>query len=304
MIGLGRMGGNMVERLMRHSHQCVVYDLSPANVQNYVAKGAAGSASLEEFVKKLSKPRAAWVMVPAGPPTENTVLSLAKLMEPGDIIIDGGNSYFKDDVRRARELKPKGIHYVDVGTSGGVWGLQRGYCLMIGGDSETVKRLDPIFSALAPGLGDIERTESRDKLDPRAERGYIHAGPAGAGHFVKMIHNGIEHGMMQAFAEGFDILKNRASAKLPAHERFDLNLAELAKALEDRGFDSLFVPEHTHIPLSRNSPFPGGGELPKRYSHAHDPFVALSFAAAATKRLKVGTGILLVPQHEPIATAK
>ena len=168
-------------------------------------------------------------MLPAGKITEDTIGQLAGLMTSGDTIIDGGNTMFKDDVRRARELKPKGIHYLDVGTSGGVWGLQRGYCLMIGGDKETVDRLDPIFSALAPGIGTIERTEDREKLDPRAERGYIHAGPAGAGHFVKMIHNGIEYGMMQAFAEGFDILKNRASDKLPADERFDLNLADIAE---------------------------------------------------------------------------
>ena len=168
-------------------------------------------------------------MLPAGKITEETIAQLGDLMKPGDTIIDGGNTNFKDDVRRARELKAKGIHYLDIGTSGGVWGLQRGYCLMIGGDEATVKRLDPIFSALAPGLGTIERTESREKLDPRAERGYIHAGPVGAGHFVKMIHNGIEYGMMQAFAEGFDIMKNRASTKLPADERYDLNLADIAE---------------------------------------------------------------------------
>src|SRR5207248_7202152 len=206
MIGLGRMGGNMVERLMRQGHQCVVYDLSPANVQNYVGKGAAGSASLEEFVKRLSKPRAAWIMVPAGAATEHTVVALGKLLERGDILIDGGNSYFTDDVRRARELKPKGIHYVDVGTSGGIWGLERGYCLMIGGEENVVKHLDPIFSTLAPGINATSRTPGREKMGGTAEQGYLHCGPNGAGHFVKMVHNGIEYGIMAAYAEGLNIL--------------------------------------------------------------------------------------------------
>ena len=230
VIGLGRMGGNIVRRLMRAGHSCVVYDANPAPGQALSAEGAVAATSLGDLVKALGESeRTVWVMLPAGKVTEDTIAELAGLMKAGDTIIDGGNTMFKDDVRRARELKPKGIHYLDIGTSGGVWGLQRGYCLMIGGDAETVKRLDPIFSALAPGLGTIERTEGRDKLDPRAERGYIHAGPAGAGHFVKMIHNGIEYGMMQAFAEGFDIMKHRASDKLPADERFDLNLADIAE---------------------------------------------------------------------------
>jgi len=230
VIGLGRMGGNIVRRLMRAGHSCVVYDANPAPGQALSAEGAVAATSLGDLVKALGESeRTVWVMLPAGKITEDTIAELAGLMKAGDTIIDGGNTMFKDDVRRARELKPKGIHYLDIGTSGGVWGLQRGYCLMIGGDAETVKRLDPIFSALAPGLGTIERTEGRDKLDPRAERGYIHAGPAGAGHFVKMIHNGIEYGMMQAFAEGFDIMKHRASDKLPADERFDLNLADIAE---------------------------------------------------------------------------
>jgi len=230
VIGLGRMGGNIVRRLTRAGHSCVVYDANPAPGEALAKEGATAAKSVSALVEALEEgPRAVWVMLPAGKTTEQTIAELAALMKSGDVIIDGGNTNFKDDVRRARELKPKGIHYLDIGTSGGVWGLARGYCLMIGGDGEVVKRLDPIFSALAPGLGTIERTEGREKLDPRAEHGYIHAGPVGAGHFVKMIHNGIEYGMMQAFAEGFDIMKHRASEKLPADERYDLNLADIAE---------------------------------------------------------------------------
>jgi 6-phosphogluconate dehydrogenase len=230
VIGLGRMGGNIVRRLMKAGHSCVVYDANASAGQALAGEGAVAAASVPDLVNALGEsPRTVWVMLPAGKVTEETIALLGGLMRAGDAIIDGGNTNFKDDVRRARELKPKGIYYLDVGTSGGVWGLARGYCLMIGGDAETVKRLDPIFSALAPGVGAIERTEGRDKLDPRAERGYIHAGPVGAGHFVKMIHNGIEYGMMQAFAEGFDIMKSRALSKLPADERYDLNLADIAE---------------------------------------------------------------------------
>jgi 6-phosphogluconate dehydrogenase len=230
VIGLGRMGGNIVRRLMKAGHSCVVYDANATAGQALAGEGAVAAASVPDLVNALGEsPRTVWVMLPAGKVTEEMVAQLGGLMRSGDAIIDGGNTNFKDDVRRARELKPKGIHYLDVGTSGGVWGLQRGYCLMIGGDAESVKHLDPIFSALAPGVGTIERTEGRDKLDSRAERGYIHAGPVGAGHFVKMIHNGIEYGMMQAFAEGFDIMKSRASPKLPADERYDLNLADIAE---------------------------------------------------------------------------
>ena len=233
VIGLGRMGGNIVRRLMKAGHSCVVYDANATAGQALAGEGAVAAASVPDLVKALGEsPRTVWVMLPAGKVTEEMVAQLGGLMRSGDAIIDGGNTNFKDDVRRARELKPKGIHYLDVGTSGGVWGLQRGYCLMFGGDTETVQRLkhlDPIFSALAPGLGTIDRTDGRDKLDSRAERGYIHAGPVGSGHFVKMIHNGIEYGMMQAFAEGFDIMKNRASSKLPADERYDLNLADVAE---------------------------------------------------------------------------
>jgi 6-phosphogluconate dehydrogenase len=229
MIGLGRMGGNMVERLMRLGHQCVVYDRDPATVQKYGAKGAAGSKSLDDFVRQLTKPRAAWVMVPAGGPTEGTVNDLAQRMESGDVIIDGGNSYFKDDVRRAKSLKPKGIHYLDVGTSGGIWGIDRGYCMMIGGDSDTVRRLDPIFKALAPGRGDISRTPGREKAAGTAEEGYLYCGPAGAGHFVKMVHNGIEYGLMQAYAEGFDIFKSAASKEVSEEYRYQLQLADIAE---------------------------------------------------------------------------
>ncbi|MFO1084261.1 MAG: decarboxylating 6-phosphogluconate dehydrogenase [Reyranellaceae bacterium] len=230
VIGLGRMGGNIVRRLTRAGHSCVVYDANPAPGQALAKEGATAALSVPALVDALKDgPRTVWVMLPAGKITEETIAELGTLMRSGDVIIDGGNTNFKDDVRRARELKPKGIHYLDIGTSGGVWGLARGYCLMIGGDGDVVKRLDPIFSALAPGLGTIERTEGREKLDPRAEQGYIHAGPVGAGHFVKMIHNGIEYGMMQAFAEGFDIMRHRSSEKLPADERYDLNLADIAE---------------------------------------------------------------------------
>ena len=229
MIGLGRMGGNMVRRLMRHGHQCVVYDLNPANVEGLAAEGATGSKSMEEFVKTLSKPRAAWVMVPAGNATETTVMKLAGLMEPGDTIIDGGNSYFKDDVRRARILREKGLHYVDVGTSGGVWGIERGYCMMIGGPKEAVSRLDPIFKTLAPGIGTGPRTPGRQGRGGTAEEGYLHCGPSGTGHFVKMVHNGIEYGLMQAYAEGFDVMKHANSPELPEEHRFDLDLTEIAE---------------------------------------------------------------------------
>jgi len=229
MIGLGRMGGNMVERLMRGGHACVVYDRNPEAVRALAAKGATGAASLEDFVKKLTRPRAAWVMVPAGAPTEGTVNDLARMLEGGDVILDGGNSYFKDDVRRARALKGKGISYVDVGTSGGIWGLERGYCMMIGGEADVVRRLDPIFKTLAPGRGTIERTPGRERKGGTAEEGYVHCGPAGAGHFVKMVHNGIEYGLMQAYAEGFDIMRGSAGPEVAEDCRFRLDLADIAE---------------------------------------------------------------------------
>jgi 6-phosphogluconate dehydrogenase len=229
MIGLGRMGGNIVRRLMRHGHSTVVYDKDAKAVAGLAADGAVGSATLEEFISKLERPRTAWVMLPAGRITEQTIETIAGVMQEGDVIIDGGNTFWQDDVRRGKALKARGIHYVDVGTSGGVWGLDRGYCMMIGGEKAVVDRLDPIFAALAPGAGDIPRTEGRDGRDPRIEQGYIHAGPVGAGHFVKMIHNGIEYGLMQAYAEGFDILKNANIDALPADHRFDFNLPDIAE---------------------------------------------------------------------------
>ena len=229
MIGLGRMGANISRRLMAGGHEVVGFDREPDSVSQLVADGAIGAASLEEAASHLASPRIFWVMLPAGAPTEDTIAALRSIAEPGDVVIDGGNSFFKDDVRRARECRERGVHYVDVGTSGGVWGLERGYCLMIGGDDEVVRMLDPVFATLAPGLGTLERTPGRDGLDDRAERGYIHAGPAGAGHFVKMVHNGIEYGLMQAYAEGFDILKGRASDKLPEDERFAVDLPNVAE---------------------------------------------------------------------------
>lgn len=229
MIGLGRMGANIVRRLMRAGHNCVVFDRDPAVAKALGSEGAQVAGTLLELAQKLSAPRAVWVMVPAGEATESTVRELAGVLQPGDTIIDGGNSFWKDDIRRAAELKPKGLHYVDAGTSGGVWGLERGYCLMLGGDKAVIDRLNPIFQALAPGRGDIPETPGRDGRDPRVEQGYLHAGPNGAGHYVKMIHNGIEYGMMQAMAEGFDILKHANSPKLAPELRFDLDLADIAE---------------------------------------------------------------------------
>ena len=207
MIGLGRMGANMVRRLIKGGHQCAVFDMSPKAVAALVKEKATGAASLAELVKKLQKPRAIWLMVPAAF-VDDTIADLLPLLDKGDIVIDGGNSYYVDDIRRAKELAKKGIHYVDVGTSGGVWGLERGYCMMIGGEKATVKHLDPIFKTLAPGIGNIDRTPGRDKVKGTAEQGYLHCGPNGAGHFVKMVHNGIEYGLMAAYAEGLNILKH------------------------------------------------------------------------------------------------
>jgi 6-phosphogluconate dehydrogenase len=241
MIGLGRMGANMVRRLLKGGHRCVVFDMSPKAVNELVQEKAAGSASLSDLVTKLEKPRAVWLMVPAAV-VEKTIADLLPHLEPEDILIDGGNSYYVDDIRRAKELAAKRIHYVDVGTSGGVWGLERGYCMMIGGEKDVVERLDPIFSTLAPGAGEVSRTPGREKLDGTAELGYLHCGPSGAGHFVKMVHNGIEYGLMAAYAEGLGILRNANVGKEqhaidaettplrdPEHYQYDLDLRDIAE---------------------------------------------------------------------------
>ena len=229
MIGLGRMGANMARRLMNGGHECVVYDRNAETVETLIKAGAVGARSLEEVAEKLSAPRAVWIMLPSGAPTEESVVALSKLLAAGDAIIDGGNSFYKDDVRRSALLKPSGIHYLDVGTSGGIWGLERGYCMMIGGDQSSAERLNPIFASLAPGPGDIPKTPGREGMKSTAELGYLYCGSSGAGHFVKMIHNGIEYGLMQAYAEGFDILRGANSDNLPAGLSYDLNLADIAE---------------------------------------------------------------------------
>jgi len=229
MIGLGRMGGNIARRLLRAGHKCVVWDRDPNPGQALAAEGAVAAEHVAGLVAALSAPRHIWIMLPAGEATESMIATLAPLLAPGDTIIDGGNTFWKDDIRRAATLHERGIDYIDVGTSGGVWGLERGYCMMIGGGKAVVERLDPIFSSLAPGRGSIAETHNRLGRDARVEQGYLHAGPNGAGHFVKMIHNGIEYGMMQAMAEGFDILSHAASPKLASHERLDLDIADIAE---------------------------------------------------------------------------
>jgi 6-phosphogluconate dehydrogenase len=229
IVGLGRMGANIVRRLVRNGHDCVVYDVDADKVRELTAEGARASRNLEDLVAQLDQPRPVWVMLPAGAVTEQTIMKLAEAMAPDDIVIDGGNSYYKDDIRRAQALKRNGLRYVDVGTSGGIWGVERGYCMMIGGDKNVVDHLDPILGTLAPGCGEIAHTPHREGRDPRPEKGYLHAGSTGAGHFVKMVHNGIEYGLMQAYAEGFDILENAASELLPADLRFDLDLADVAE---------------------------------------------------------------------------
>ena len=229
MIGLGRMGGSMVRRLMRGGHVCVVFDRNAEKVRELSGEGAIAAASLGDVVAKLEAPRILWLMLPAGEPTAAAVNELAELASPGDIVIDGGNAFWKDDLLRAKALGAKGVHYLDVGVSGGVWGLERGYCLMIGGPRDVAEKLDPIFATLAPGAGDVVRTPGRDGALSPAERGYVHVGPNGAGHFVKMVHNGIEYGLMQAYAEGFDILRNAASEAKPAEERLTLNAADIAE---------------------------------------------------------------------------
>ena len=241
MVGLGRMGANMVRRLIRGGHNCVVFDLFPKAVEELAAEKATPSSSFQDLVKKLAKPRALWLMVPAAA-VDETIAKILPSLEPGDILIDGGNSYYIDDIRRAKDLGPKGIHYVDVGTSGGVWGLERGYCMMIGGEDDVVKHLDPIFATLAPGIGDIPRTPGREKIGGTAEQGYLHCGPNGAGHFVKMVHNGIEYGIMAAYAEGLNILENADVGKKQheidaettplrdsEHYQYELNLRDVAE---------------------------------------------------------------------------
>jgi 6-phosphogluconate dehydrogenase len=252
MIGLGRMGGNMARRLMRGGHHVVAFDMNPENVANLVSEGAHGAQSLQEFSARLSTPRTAWVMVPAGEATEKTVMALADVLQAGDAIVDGGNSYFKDDVRRARQLAQMGIHYLDVGTSGGVWGIDRGYCLMIGGPAEVAKRLDPIFKTLAPGRGDVSATPGRDPNVGTAELGYLHCGPSGAGHYVKMVHNGIEYGLMQAYAEGFDIFRNANSSELPVDCRYELNLPDIAELWRRGSVVGSWLLDLTAIALAEN----------------------------------------------------
>src|ERR1700744_6551659 len=255
MVGLGRMGANMTRRLMRGGHKLVVSDLSPEAVKQLAGEGATGSTSLDDLVSKLTAPRAAWVMVPSGDATEKTVQTLLARMEKGDTIIDGGNSFFKDDVRRSEMCAAKGVHYVDVGTSGGVWGLERGYCMMIGGPKEAVQRLDPILASLAPGKGDASTTpkrDGRDDLDARAEQGYLHCGPVGSGHFVKMIHNGIEYGLMQAYAEGFDILRGRGGKELPEDERFTIDTADVAEVWRRGSVVASWLLDLTAIALAKS----------------------------------------------------
>ncbi|KQU62128.1 6-phosphogluconate dehydrogenase [Sphingomonas sp. Leaf339] len=254
MIGLGRMGGNMARRLMAGGHQIVAFDRNADAVKALADDGAEPATSLDDLRSNLDSPAIWWVMLPAGEITEATIETIGAGAQAGDIVIDGGNSFYKDDIRRAKALAEKGLHYVDVGTSGGVWGRERGYCMMIGGDKETVDLLDPIFDTLAPGTGDIVKTPGRDpdKVDSRAERGYIHAGPAGSGHFVKMIHNGIEYGLMQAYAEGFDILKSKNTDKIAEDQRFDLNLTDIAEVWRRGSVISSWLLDLTAIALAKD----------------------------------------------------
>src|SRR6201996_9514715 len=251
MIGLGRMGAGISRRLISKGHSVVGYDRSADAVAAFEKNKGQAAKSLDDVAKQLQKPRVAWVMLPNGTPTEETVKALSAIFEKDDVIIDGGNSFYKDDIRRAKALKAKGIHYVDVGTSGGVWGLDRGFCMMIGGEKDVVDRLDPIFKALAPGLGDIERTKGY-AADPRAEEGYIHAGPNGAGHFVKMIHNGIEYGLMQAYAEGFDILRGKNNENLPQDERYDLDLPQIAEVWRRGSVIASWLLDLTSLALAKS----------------------------------------------------
>jgi 6-phosphogluconate dehydrogenase len=247
------MGSNIARRLHRAGHHCVVYNRTPKPVAELAAEGLTPASDIPDLVKKLDPPRAVWIMLPAGAVTEGMVDAMSELLSAGDILIDGGNTFYKDDIRRAKTLEAKNIAYVDVGTSGGIWGLERGYCMMIGGPKTAVDHLDPIFMALAPGLGAIARTPGRETLDPRAEQGYIHAGPAGAGHFVKMIHNGIEYGLMQAYAEGFGILRGKAGVALPETERFTLDLADIAEVWRRGSVVSSWLLDLTAMALADDS---------------------------------------------------
>ena len=252
MIGLGRMGGNIVRRLMRHGHTSVVFDANPDSVKQLAQEGATPSDSLAHLVSQLQAPRAVWVMLPAGDITSSTIQALSALLEPGDILIDGGNSNFQDDVRHAHMLQTKGIRYLDVGTSGGVWGLERGYCMMIGGDATAATHLDPIFKTLAPGVGTIPKTPGREGKKSTAEEGYLYTGPAGSGHFVKMIHNGIEYGLMQAFAEGMDVLKGVGQDSIPADRRYQLDLADITELWRRGSVVSSWLLDLTAISLAED----------------------------------------------------
>jgi 6-phosphogluconate dehydrogenase len=252
MVGLGRMGGNMARRLMRGGHEVVAYATDPAAVKQISSEGATGVSTLDDLVARLAQPRTAWVMVPAGEATEQVVMELAKRMSRGDVIIDGGNSFYKDDVRRKKMVEPQGIHYIDAGTSGGVWGLERGYCLMIGGPRDVVERLEAIFKTLAPGMGSIPRTPGREKLAGTAEQGYLYCGPSGAGHFVKMVHNGIEYGLMQSYAEGLDIFKNATSKDLEPDLRYDLDLADITEVWRRGSVISSWLLDLTAQALAEN----------------------------------------------------
>jgi 6-phosphogluconate dehydrogenase len=257
MVGLGRMGSNMVRRLMKAGHRCVVTDLSHDAVDALAREGATGAASQQEFVAALTPPRAIWVMVPAGDATEQTVMSLGNLLAAGDVLIDGGNSWFKDDVRRARALAPRGILYVDAGTSGGVWGAERGYCLMVGGAPEAIAQIEPVLQSLAPGEAGIPPSRGREEKRSTAERGYLHCGPVGAGHFVKMIHNGIEYGLMQAFAEGFDILRHAGDDTLPEDHRYRFDLADIAELWRRGSVVSSWLLDLTAIALAQDPTLDG-----------------------------------------------
>src|SRR6266566_5722876 len=252
MVGLGRMGANMARRLMQGGRQCVAFDLHAESVRQLSGHGAEPATSLEDLAAKLATPRAIWIMLPAGAPTEQTVLTLAEHLQPGDTLIDGGNSYYKDDIRRAGILRQRGIRYIDAGTSGGVWGSERGYCLMLGGEKQAVSDLEPIFKTLAPGLGDIPRTPGMAEAGGTAELGYLHCGPSGAGHFVKMIHNGIEYGLMQSYAEGFDILRNANSEELAEDCRYDLSIRDIAEVWRRGSVVGSWLLDLTAMALAEN----------------------------------------------------